>query len=88
MATQVMTGKPLIESDDEARRLIAIETLFPKAIVLAEFEGYASIREALRIKRDRLRAKTLSRRHQFVGPLRAPSAAHRGGDACPIGRRS
>jgi hypothetical protein len=39
------------------RRGVTRALLFPKAILQAEFEANAPLREAMRIKRERLRAK-------------------------------
>jgi hypothetical protein len=38
--------------------------LFPKPILRAEFEAAAPMREAMRIKRERLRAKRATRERQ------------------------
>ena len=46
------------------KRGITRALLFPKAILRAEFEANASLREALEIKRERLRAKKATKRAQ------------------------
>jgi hypothetical protein len=46
------------------RRGVTRALLFPKAIVRAEFEANAPFREAVKIKRERLRAKKAAKRAQ------------------------
>jgi len=46
------------------RRGMTRALIFPKAIMRAEFDAEAPIREAMRIKRERLKAKRLSRQRK------------------------
>ena len=46
------------------RRGVTRALLFPKAILRAEFEDDAPLREAMRIKRERLRAKRVAKQHR------------------------
>ena len=46
------------------RRGVMRALLFPKAILRVEFEAAAPMREAMRIKRERLRAKRATRERQ------------------------
>jgi hypothetical protein len=46
------------------RRGVTRALLFPKAILRAEFEADAPLREAMRIKRERLRAKRAAKQRR------------------------
>jgi len=46
------------------KRGITRALMFPKAILRAEFEAAAPMREAMRIKRERLKAKRATRQRQ------------------------
>jgi hypothetical protein len=63
MAQLAQTGTyDLVEV--RTRRGVTRAVLFPKAILRAEFEADAPMREAMRIKRERLQAKSAAKQHQ------------------------